>query len=75
MIAQETQLKILQTLTALHQNYPSEVNGDVLGVVLEICATLQSSKNTSVSKTAAATFQQLVISVFERVAAIDSRGT
>lgn len=67
MVAQETQLKILQTLPALHQNYPNELSGDLLAVVLEICATLQSSKNVAVSNSAAATLQQLVVSVFDKV--------
>jgi hypothetical protein len=43
-----------------------------LATGLEICATLQSTKNIAVSNTAAATIQQIVVSVFDKVATEDS---
>jgi hypothetical protein len=67
------QLKILQALPPLAQNYPAEVRGDQLSTVLQICSALQNVKNFAVSNTAAATLQQLVTTVFERVASEDGR--
>ncbi|EHY56213.1 Endocytosis and vacuole integrity protein [Exophiala dermatitidis] len=62
----EPQLKILQTLPSLFQFYASDLHGDLLARTLEICAVLQSSKTAIVSNTAAATFEQLVSTVFEQ---------
>lgn len=67
----DVQLKILQALPSLLQNYTSEVRGDLLSTVLQICSGLQNAKNSAVSNTAAATLQQLVITVFDRVATED----
>ncbi|KAH7414357.1 hypothetical protein DE146DRAFT_32668 [Phaeosphaeria sp. MPI-PUGE-AT-0046c] len=69
----EAQLKVLQALPSLLQNYPAEVRGDLLSTVLHICSGLQNAKNPAVSGTAAATLQQLVITVFDRVASEDER--
>ncbi|KAF2108538.1 hypothetical protein BDV96DRAFT_556208 [Lophiotrema nucula] len=69
----DVQLKILQALPSLLQNYAVEVRGDSLSTTLQICSALQNSKNFAVSNTAAATLQQLVISVFDRVAAEDGK--
>lgn len=55
------------------QHYPSEVRGELLSTVLQICSGLQSVKNPAVSNTAAATLQQLVIAIFDRVVAEDGR--
>ncbi|EXJ71300.1 uncharacterized protein A1O5_05106 [Cladophialophora psammophila CBS 110553] len=62
----EPQLKILQTLPSLLQLYAYDIHGELLATVLELCATLQSSRTAVVSNTAAATFQQLVSTVFEK---------
>lgn len=62
----EPQLKILQTLPSLLQLYASDIYGDLLARILEICVALQASKTAIVSNTAAATFQQLINSVFEQ---------
>jgi len=64
----DIQLKILQTLPSLLSLYGSDLHGALLARVLEICGTLQSSKNATavISSTAAATFQQLLTTVFER---------
>ena len=65
------QLKVLQTLSSLFQYYGDDLNGDLLASALEICATLQSTKTAAVSNSAAATLQQLVVSVFEKVSSAD----
>ncbi|KEF52812.1 uncharacterized protein A1O9_11229 [Exophiala aquamarina CBS 119918] len=62
----EPQLKILQTLPSLLQLYASDIYGPLLARILQICVALQASKTAIVSNTAAATFQQLINSVFER---------
>ncbi|TPX14539.1 uncharacterized protein E0L32_005231 [Thyridium curvatum] len=67
----DVQLKILQALPSLLQNYSAEVNGDLLVTALNICFILQSSKNAIVNNTSAATLQQLVVSVFDKVVVED----
>lgn len=69
----EIQLKILQALPSLLQNYAADIRGDLLFNALQICSALQNTKNFAVSNTAAATLQQLVISVYDRVASEDGR--
>jgi hypothetical protein len=70
-IGHDIQLKILQALPSLLQNYPFEVRGELLSTVLQICSGLQTTKNPAVSNTAAATLQQLVIAIFDRVTVED----
>jgi hypothetical protein len=67
----DVQLKILQALPSLLQHYAAEIRGDQLSTILQICSSLQNAKNSAVSGTAAATLQQLVITVFDRVASED----
>ncbi|KAK7975295.1 beta-1 3 exoglucanase precursor [Apiospora arundinis] len=67
----DVQLKILQALPTLLQNYAVEIKGDLLITALNICFILQSSKNGIVNNTSAATLQQLVVSVFDKVVAED----
>ncbi|KAF1911867.1 hypothetical protein BDU57DRAFT_90196 [Ampelomyces quisqualis] len=69
----EAQLKVLQALPSLLQNYTAEVRGDLLSTILQICSSLHNAKNPAVSNTAAATLQQLVTTVFDRVASEDER--
>ncbi|KAF7676888.1 hypothetical protein GT037_005100 [Alternaria burnsii] len=69
----DIQLKILQALPSLVQNYPAEIRSESLSAVLQICSSLQNAKNFAVSNTAAATLQQLVIVVFDRVASEDEK--
>ncbi|CAO2650749.1 Nn.00g020410.m01.CDS01 [Neocucurbitaria sp. VM-36] len=69
----DIQVKILQALPSLLQNYATETRGEPLSTVLQICSGLQNAKNFAVSNTAAATLQQLVITVFDRVASEDER--
>ncbi|PNY24290.1 Protein MON2 [Tolypocladium capitatum] len=70
----DVQLKILQALPSLLQNYAPELKGDLLVTALNICFILQSSKNAIVNNTSAATLQQLVVSVFDKVVAEDKNG-
>ena len=68
----DVQLKILQALPSLLQNYAPEVKGDLLVTALNICFVLQASRNAIVNNTSAATLQQLVVSVFDKVVVEDS---
>jgi hypothetical protein len=68
----DVQLKILQALPSLLQNYASDIKGDLLVTGLNICFILQSSKNAIVNNTSAATLQQLIVSVFDKVVEEDS---
>ncbi|KAL1840944.1 hypothetical protein VTJ49DRAFT_7603 [Mycothermus thermophilus] len=70
----DVQLKILQALPALLSNYSTEVKGELLVTALNVCFILQSSKNAIVNNTSAATLQQLVVSVFDKVVAEDKSG-
>lgn len=67
----DVQLKILQALPTLLQNYAIDIRGDLLVTALNICFILQSSKNGIVNNTSAATLQQLVVSVFDKVVTED----
>ncbi|KAF2668027.1 endosomal peripheral membrane protein-like protein [Microthyrium microscopicum] len=69
----DIQLKILQTLPSLLQNYADQINGASFFTVIQICSTLQSSKTPAVSGTAAATLQQLFASLYEKLASEDRR--
>ncbi|EQL01940.1 endosomal peripheral membrane protein [Ophiocordyceps sinensis CO18] len=71
----DVQLKILQALPSLLQNYAPDLNGDLLVTALNVCFILQSSKNAIVTNTAAATLQQLVVSVFDKVVAEDKNAS
>ncbi|KAF4549581.1 MON2-like protein [Elsinoe fawcettii] len=68
----DIQLKILQALPGLAQNYAEHLTGDLLAAALRVCAALQNVKTSTVSAVAAATLQQLVVSVFDKVAAEDA---
>ncbi|KAH0603788.1 uncharacterized protein H6S33_007447 [Morchella sextelata] len=71
----EIQLKILQALPPLLQNYAEDLNGNLLGEALLICSILQGSKMGVVNNTAAATLSQIVISIFDKVVSEDERLT
>ena len=71
-IGLDIQLKILQALPSLLQNYADDLRGELLGSALLICSILQSSKTGVVNNTAAATLQQLFVSVFDKVVTEDS---
>ncbi|KAG1571611.1 hypothetical protein G6F50_004463 [Rhizopus delemar] len=69
----DIQLKILQTVLPLLNNYRS-VHDDILAEALLICFRLQDSKAMVVNNTAAATLRQLVIFVFDKVTKEDALG-
>lgn len=69
----DIQLKILQTLPSLLQNFADQLGGSLLFTILQICSTLQSSKTPSVSGTSAATLQQLVTSLYDKLSTEDGR--
>jgi hypothetical protein len=72
-LGQDIQLKILQALPSLLQNYADQLSGTSLFTMLQICSALQASKIPSVSGTSAATLQQLVTSLYEKLAIEDER--
>jgi hypothetical protein len=71
----DVQLKILQALPSLLSNYAADLQGELLVTALNICFILQSSKNAIVNNTSAATLQQLVVSVFDKVVTEDKAGS
>ena len=70
-LTQDIQLRILQILPSLQQNYASHLTKDLLATTLHICFILLSSKTAVISNTAAATLQQLVPAVVGKVAKED----
>ncbi|ONH65443.1 Protein MON2 [Cyberlindnera fabianii] len=67
-LAVDIQLKVLQILPTLFQIYAEFIGGPLLAKLLLICAMLQQpSKLPMVVNTAAATQQQLVLALFEKV--------
>ena len=66
--ALDIQLKVLQALPSLLQNYASSLTGKLLIAAFQVCFLLYSSKTTVVSNTAAAALQQLTSSTFEKAA-------
>lgn len=69
----EIHLKILQSLPSLIQNYGDYLSNDLIAELLLICYILQGgNKIPVVVNTALATLQQLIISVFDKVAKEDS---
>ena len=67
----DVQLKILQALPPFLQSYAYDLQGGLLALLLQVCSVLQQAKASSVSSTAAATFQQLVSFTFEKVVTED----
>ena len=65
------QLRILQVLPSLLQNYSSQLRGQLLATAIEVCSLLLTSKSVVVLSIAAATLQQLVVSVYGKVAEED----
>jgi Dimerisation and cyclophilin-binding domain of Mon2 len=59
-IGVEIQLKILQALPPLLQNYADDLKGNLLGEALLICSILQGSKMGVVNNTAAASMPGLI---------------
>ncbi|TKA80317.1 hypothetical protein B0A55_02201 [Friedmanniomyces simplex] len=71
----DVQLKVLQALPSLLQNYSDDLKDDLLAGALQLCALLQNAKAQTVSGVAAATLQQLVSAVFEKVVDEDRKAT
>ncbi|KAL8884205.1 MAG: hypothetical protein Q9215_007698 [Flavoplaca cf. flavocitrina] len=67
----DVQLKVLQALPSLWQNYAESLKGKLLVFAFQVCFTLHGSKTAVVSNTAAASLQQLLAFAFENVAAED----
>ncbi|KAI5304330.1 hypothetical protein KEM56_006615, partial [Ascosphaera pollenicola] len=67
----DVQLRVLQTLPSLFQYYSDDLDGDLLAATFGLCSSLQNSKTAAVSNTASATMQQLVVSIFEKIARYD----
>lgn len=72
-LALDIQLKVLQALPSLLQNYASSLRGQLLVAAFQVCFLLYSSKTAVVSNTAAAAIQQLVSSTLEK-GAIENDG-
>lgn len=63
----ELQLKILQAVLPLISNYEN-IHGELLSDALILVHKLQDPKSPVVYHTASATFRQMVINTFEKVA-------
>lgn len=72
-LALDIQLKVLQALPSLLQNYANNLTGELLITAFQVCFMLYTSKTAVVSNTAAAALQQLVNSTLEK-AAVDEYG-
>ncbi|MCJ1311492.1 hypothetical protein MMC25_005164 [Agyrium rufum] len=70
-LGNDVQLKVLQVLPSLLQNYAAQLKGHLLSTAVEVCSVLLASKTSVISSTAAASLQQVVVSVFGKVAAED----
>ena len=68
-LALDIQLKVLQALPSLLQNYSSSLTGNLLLSAFQVCFLLYSTKTAVVSHTAAAALQQLVNATFEKAIA------
>lgn len=64
-LALDMQLKVLQGLPALMQNY--DIHGSDFHQLLAVCCRLQNSSNVAVSNTASATVQQVFSSLFDKL--------
>ncbi len=74
-LAIEIQLKILQSLPSLFQAYGGYMSDDLISNLLLVCSILQGSNKVQVVvNTAAATLQQLLVSIFDKVQFEDEKG-
>jgi len=72
VIALVIQLKVLQALPALLQNYGATLSGGLLADAFQVCFLLHGNGTAVVSNTAAAALQQLVTATFEKAASGES---
>lgn len=74
-LAIDIQLRILQCLPSLMQNYSSLISGQTLLSLLSICASLTSNnKSTVVINTASATLQQLFSNIYDKLPVTNDPG-
>ncbi|KAL8870403.1 MAG: hypothetical protein Q9174_003549 [Haloplaca sp. 1 TL-2023] len=73
--ALDVQLKVLQAIPSLLQNYGGDLKGKFLVSAFQVCFLLHGSKTTVASNTAAATLQQLLSFTFEKFASEDARSS
>lgn len=66
LVALDIQLKVLQALPSLLQNYAISLSGQLLVAAFQVCFLLYSSRTAVVSNTAAAAIQQLVSTTLEK---------
>lgn len=71
LVALDIQLKVLQAVPSLLQNYASNLTGPLLTTTYQVAFLLYGSKTPVVSNTAAAALQQLVNSTFEKAGSND----
>ena len=64
---QEVQLKLVQCLQKLDENYSDVLRGDLLAKILNLCITIESSGDGGARRAATAAFQQHIGSLFEAV--------
>lgn len=67
----DVQLRVLQSLPQLLQNYSDALQGELQSSLLQVCITLQQSKTAAVSGTASAILQQIVSLLYEKVESED----
>ncbi|KAL8675838.1 MAG: hypothetical protein Q9186_007562 [Xanthomendoza sp. 1 TL-2023] len=67
----DVQLKVLQAVPSLLQNYADNLQGKLIVSAFRVCFALHGSKTAVVANTAAASLQQLLAFTFEKVAAED----
>ncbi|KAI9728720.1 MAG: hypothetical protein M1828_002826 [Chrysothrix sp. TS-e1954] len=70
----DVQLRILQALPSLLQNYGSSLQSELHALVLQTCIALQQAKTPAVSSTASATLQQAISFLFDKVGNEDDEG-
>lgn len=63
----DIQLKILQAIPSLLQNFSKHISGTLQSNVLQLCSSLQQTKTPAISRTASATIQQAISFIFEKV--------
>lgn len=68
----DVQLKVLQLLSSIGQNYANAINGDSQRSLLEVCSILQQVKTSAVRNSASAVFQQMITTLWEKIEIEDS---
>ncbi|KAL8966447.1 MAG: hypothetical protein Q9183_003370, partial [Haloplaca sp. 2 TL-2023] len=71
--ALDVQLRVLQAIPSLLQNYGDDLKGKLLVSAFQVCFLLHGSRTAVASNTAAATLQQLLSFTFDKVASEDAQ--